>query len=120
MSRPFGGVREFFRVRGVQRVDKLSKGIGRRNPPVRNGKGVASRMTPKSSIRFLSLVILAAVSSAPPALGRDKKHFSNLRMVWFAKPVSTPEFRLKDLEGKEVSFSGFEGKVILLNFYTTW
>jgi peroxiredoxin len=41
-------------------------------------------------------------------------------MVWFAKPVSTPEFRLKDLEGKEVSFSGFEGKVILLNFYTTW
>ena len=41
-------------------------------------------------------------------------------MVRFAKPVSTPEFRLKDLEGKEVSFSRFEGKVILLNFWTTW
>ncbi len=81
-------------------------------------------MTPKSSIRFLSLVILAAaltaISSASPALGGDKNHFSALRMVRFAKPVSTPEFRLKDLEGKEVSFSRFEGKVILLNFYTTW
>ena len=78
-------------------------------------------MMPKSSIRFLSLVILAAaVSSASPALGGDKEHFSALRMVRFAKPVSTPEFRLKDLEGKEVSFSGFEGKVILLNFWTTW
>ena len=104
----------------------MSKGIGRGNQsgPKRELKGVASRMMSKSRIRFLSLIILAAalaaVSSVSPALGGDKEHFSALRMVRFSKPVATPDFRLKNLEGKEVSFSGFEGKVILLNFWTTW
>jgi cytochrome oxidase Cu insertion factor (SCO1/SenC/PrrC family) len=81
-------------------------------------------MMHKSSIRFLPPVILAAalvaVSSASPAPGRDKNHFSALRMVRFSKPVATPDFKLKDLEGSEVSFSRFKGKVILLNFWTTW
>jgi cytochrome c biogenesis protein CcmG/thiol:disulfide interchange protein DsbE len=31
-----------------------------------------------------------------------------------------PEFRIKDLEGREVALSDLEGKVVLVNFWATW
>src|SRR4029434_2512844 len=39
-----------------------------------------------------------------------------------APPASLPakDFALKDLAGKPVRFSEFKGKVVLLNFWTTW
>jgi len=36
-----------------------------------------------------------------------------------AKPANL-DFKLKDLEGKEVALSSFKGKVVLLNFWATW
>jgi peroxiredoxin len=33
---------------------------------------------------------------------------------------TAPNFRLKDLSGKEVSLSAFKGKVVFLNFWATW
>lgn len=31
-----------------------------------------------------------------------------------------PDFKLKDLDGKEVSLSDYRGKIVLLNFWATW
>ena len=36
-----------------------------------------------------------------------------------AKPANW-DFKLKDLDGKEVSLASFKGKVVLLNFWATW
>ena len=36
-----------------------------------------------------------------------------------AKPANW-DFKLKDLDGKEVSLSSYQGKVVLLNFWATW
>jgi thiol-disulfide isomerase/thioredoxin len=36
-----------------------------------------------------------------------------------AKPANW-DFKLKDIEGKEVALSSFKGKVVLLNFWATW
>lgn len=36
-----------------------------------------------------------------------------------AKPANW-DFKLKNLEGKEVSLASFKGKVVLLNFWATW
>jgi thiol-disulfide isomerase/thioredoxin len=33
---------------------------------------------------------------------------------------STPDFKLKDLDGDEVTLSQFRGKVVLVNFWATW
>ena len=33
---------------------------------------------------------------------------------------AAPDFKLKDLKGKEVSLSDYEGKVLFLNFWATW
>src|SRR5260370_656804 len=35
------------------------------------------------------------------------------------KPVS-PDFTLKDLEGRDIRLSQFKGKVVLVNFWATW
>jgi thiol-disulfide isomerase/thioredoxin len=36
------------------------------------------------------------------------------------KPVPAPDFQLHPLEGKPVRLSDFRGKVVLMNFWTTW
>jgi peroxiredoxin len=36
------------------------------------------------------------------------------------KGQSAPEFELKDLQGKSVRLSDYQGKVVLLNFWATW
>jgi len=36
-----------------------------------------------------------------------------------AKPANW-DFKLKDMEGKEVQLASFKGKVVLLNFWATW
>ena len=37
-----------------------------------------------------------------------------------ATEKAAPAFTLKDLDGKDVSLSDFEGKVIFVNFWATW
>jgi cytochrome c biogenesis protein CcmG/thiol:disulfide interchange protein DsbE len=38
----------------------------------------------------------------------------------FKTPVTAPDFSLKELGGGEISLKGLRGKVVILNFYTTW
>ncbi len=34
--------------------------------------------------------------------------------------AQAPEFTLKDLKGREISLTDFQGKLVLLNFWATW
>lgn len=52
----------------------------------------------------------------PPAVAVPVRQ---LRMALFRR-VKAPEFALKDLSDKEVRLSHFRGKVVLINFWTTW
>lgn len=69
----------------------------------------------------LALMLAATLgASNASADGSEKKRFSDLQVVRFAKPVTAPDFRLQKVTGDEVSFSQFKGKVVLVNFWTTW
>ena len=35
-------------------------------------------------------------------------------------PDSAPDFKVKDLDGRELSLQAYKGKVVLLNFWATW
>jgi len=60
---------------------------------------------------FLAL----ATSLVPPAAD------SQLPVIRFVKdPDPAPEFKLKDLEGKDVTLQAYKGKIVLLNFWATW
>jgi thiol-disulfide isomerase/thioredoxin len=41
-------------------------------------------------------------------------------IVDLGKPTAPPDFTLKDLDDHRVSLSQFKGKVVLVNFWTTW
>ncbi len=67
----------------------------------------------KRPVLLLSILILlgvAACSSEPPS-GRPSK---------IAVEQNAPDFRLKDLEGRQVSLGDFRGRPVLLVFGTTW
>ena len=40
------------------------------------------------------------------------------KVDWVGKPA--PEFKVKDLKGKEISLEKYRGKVVLLDFWATW
>ncbi len=54
------------------------------------------------------------------AQGADAKFFQAMNLVRFSKTVEIPDVSLPDLEGKEVPLRAFRGKVLLVNFWTTW
>jgi cytochrome c biogenesis protein CcmG, thiol:disulfide interchange protein DsbE len=46
---------------------------------------------------------------------------AQLPVIRFVRdPDPAPDFKLKDLDGKELSLSSLSGKVVLLNFWATW
>ncbi len=66
--------------------------------------------------RFLvSLLAIFALSILP--LGSE----AQLPIIRFVRdPDPAPDFKVKDLEGKEISLADSKGKVVLLNFWASW
>jgi thiol-disulfide isomerase/thioredoxin len=57
--------------------------------------------------------------SVTPAASHDVASAQTPACMADAKPANW-DFKLKDIEGKEVALSSFKGKVVLLNFWATW
>jgi len=72
--------------------------------------------------RWLGLALLVGLLAIPTdqSIAAREDLFQELRLVRFQKPVRTPNFTLLDLNGKSIRLSDFQGKVVLLNFWTTW
>ncbi len=54
-----------------------------------------------------------------------RRYFSLIVLVLFiiggmAQAKDAPNFKLKTLDGGEVSFADYKGKVVLVNFWATW
>jgi thiol-disulfide isomerase/thioredoxin len=60
-----------------------------------------------------------ATASVTPAASHDVASAQTPACMADAKPANF-DFKLKDIEGKEVALSSFKGKVVLLNFWATW
>jgi peroxiredoxin len=61
------------------------------------------------------LALVLIVSCVAPARAETGKGLRPIKGM-----VTAADFILKDLSGKPVRFSEFKGKVVLLNFWTTW
>src|SRR3972149_3226537 len=74
----------------------------------------------KSFLLFLvaSLLFPAAVMAAGE--GHALHELKPFLVQQPKKPSAAPEFRLKDLEGRERSLSEFKGKLVLIHFWASW
>jgi cytochrome oxidase Cu insertion factor (SCO1/SenC/PrrC family) len=59
-------------------------------------------------------------ASVPHAQGIESAYFQALNLIRFSPPLELPEVTLLDMKGETISLHSFHGKVILLNFWTTW
>ena len=54
------------------------------------------------------------------AQGADPSHFQAVGLDRFPQDIDLPDIRLPDVQGNDVPLRSFLGKVVLLNFWTTW
>ncbi len=64
------------------------------------------------------LIILANVLIIAPIMMRARLSGRRIESPVIVRPA--PSFTLRDLNGKQVSLSDFEGKVVILDFWATW
>jgi cytochrome oxidase Cu insertion factor (SCO1/SenC/PrrC family) len=50
----------------------------------------------------------------------DQDMMASMKITRIAESPKAPDFVLKDLEGKSYRLSDLRGKVVLVNFWTTW
>jgi cytochrome oxidase Cu insertion factor (SCO1/SenC/PrrC family) len=66
---------------------------------------------------LLTSLLLFYASSAP---AKEKDLFQLLQIHQFDKPIESIDFSLKSTNGNIVKLTDFKGKVVFLNFWTTW
>lgn len=65
---------------------------------------------------FLFLNSFVLLSQA----GADAHFMDELGIIGFDEKIEAPDFALKDLNGQEVKLKDHLGKVVFVNFWTTW
>jgi peroxiredoxin len=74
----------------------------------------------KVFLRCLSLILILLVNLAFTVEGGEDHLFSKIRINPIKGDKKTPDFSLKDLNGKKVEIKQFRGKIVFLNFGATW
>jgi thiol-disulfide isomerase/thioredoxin len=76
---------------------------------------------PSRRARLRRLVLPCSIAVAGFSLLLPFLAFSQLPVIRFVRdPDLAPQFKVKDLAGKELTLEAYRGKVILLNFWATW
>jgi thiol-disulfide isomerase/thioredoxin len=71
---------------------------------------------PKMLYALLACLFAVLASSLTPLVSE-----AQLPVIRFVRdPDPAPDFKAKDLDGKDISLEAYKGKVILLNFWASW
>jgi cytochrome oxidase Cu insertion factor (SCO1/SenC/PrrC family) len=68
----------------------------------------------------LLIVCLWLAGDVVSAQEANPAYFQAMHLTPLSKVVPLPNVSLPDLTGKHVTLRSFRGKVVLLNFWTTW
>lgn len=66
-------------------------------------------------MRWIAVVLVLALLALVPACEKREQKFGSFKVG-----APAPDFVLPDMTGKPVRLSDFRGKVVLLEFWTTW
>jgi len=79
-------------------------------------------------LKILSFAVIVAVGTTLifSINGKTEYQSSNqdlmgsMKIAKVTKEILAPDFMLRDLSGETIRLSDYRGKVVLLNFWTTW
>ncbi len=66
------------------------------------------------------LLLVSVMSVEIPVARAEDDPFEALGIAKFEEPAESVDFALMSTDGEEIRLSDFAGKVVLLNFWTTW
>ncbi len=71
---------------------------------------------------LLLAIMVLSVLNAPAALAQDAAVdvFAALQAVMLENPATVPAFSLPAVDGRMHSLEDYKGKLVFLNFWTTW
>ena len=69
---------------------------------------------------LIAIFCLGLAGGTSTVQATDAEHFLAVGLVRFGMDFPLPDLSLPDVEGKDVALRSFLGKVVLLNFWTTW
>lgn len=79
-----------------------------------------SRRYLKGLLLFFAVMLLSPAAAKAAGEGHRNHELKPFVVQKPEKPSAAPEFRLKDLEGRERSLSEFRGKAVLIHFWASW
>ena len=69
---------------------------------------------------LVAIICVGLAGGVSTVQAADAEHFQAVRLISFGKDIPLPDVSLPDVDGKGVPLRSFLGKVVLLNFWTTW
>jgi len=71
---------------------------------------------------LLLVIMVASALNAPAAFAQDAAVdvFAALQTVMLENPTAVPAFSLPAVDGSMHSLEDYKGKLVFLNFWTTW
>jgi cytochrome oxidase Cu insertion factor (SCO1/SenC/PrrC family) len=78
-----------------------------------------------AGVAIILIVIFVTITNLPiGAKSEDNTSHNELMSAMgiskTGEKLKAPDFALKDLNGKKIRLSNLRGKVVLINFWTTW
>lgn len=77
-------------------------------------------MRQKWYVSVLIALCLGLTWGAGAAFSIEPAQFRALGLEQFPQPIALPDVTLRDVEEAQVPLRSFQGKVVLMNFWTTW
>lgn len=74
----------------------------------------------KKRYRLLFVLIFITLGMFIERAEGEEEYFRNLNIARARRDTPAPDFTVKDVNGNVISLKDLKGKVILLNFFTTW
>ncbi len=66
------------------------------------------------------IILIFPIKGKTESIPSNKDLMGSMNISEVTQRVEAPDFMLKDLMGETIRLSDYRGKVVLLNFWTTW
>ncbi len=82
--------------------------------------GKKFKILPFAFYIVFGIILIFPIKGKTESVPSNKDLMGSMNISKVIKEIKAPDFMLKDLMGETIRLSDYRGKVVLLNFWTTW